>query len=123
MAYHRHNQTVGRLRGDADMHTTKLADDVGLVIEMRIETGLFFHCLDDSANNERQKRQTRAIFFLFIVEAATQLFQLCNIDLFDDGNMRNMALRLGHAFGNLAAKADDLDLVDRGVGCITGQSR
>ncbi len=102
------------------MHAAELADDVRFVIEMRVEAGLFLYGFHHCPDDERQQRQARTAFLLLIIETAAQFFQLRDIDLFDDGDMRNVAFRFRHAFGNLAAKADDLDLIDRGVGRVAG---
>ena len=77
--------------------------------------GLLGDRLDHRPHQEGQQRQLRPVGALLLVERGAQFLERGDVDLLDIGDVRDARFRQRHLLGDLAAQADDLDLLDRSV--------
>ncbi len=116
VAHHRNLQSIGRLRRDADMHGTMPDQHAARRVVQHIALRKGFDHTSERHHHERQIAERSCVFRARLIQMRAQRFEFGDIDFFDIGEVRNVALGLAHALGNQAAQSDDLDF--RRVGCI-----
>ena len=106
--YWHHESGLG-LRCDAQMHCAVAGDDVGVVVEVRVDLRIVGDREHHRAHDERQQRELRLIFAASFVQEGAQLFKFGDIDFLDVREVRNAPLRLLHLLRDLASQSDDRD--------------
>ncbi len=115
MAHNRHDQAIGSLCGDANMHAPKAVKHTVLILITRIDIGKFGQNLHQGPHEEGQKRQFGLVRVQILVHILPQGFQFGDIAFLNIGKMRNAALGLLHFFSNFAAQAHDARVMNSGV--------
>ena len=105
-------QPVRRLRGDADVDRTVDGEELGLVVERRVEVRLVGDGEDDRPHQERQQGQARRVG-MGVVQRAAQLVDRADVDLVDVGDVRDARRGERHPVGDPPAQPDDRPLLGR----------
>ena len=111
MTHHRHHQTDVGLGGDAHMHRAEAGDDLGFVVVTGVDLREVAQGDDQSADQERQQGQLATGCAVFFVQVRAQFFDGGDVDFFDITEVCGTLGGVLHALGNLAAHADDRDLL------------
>ncbi|MNT15241.1 hypothetical protein D3C72_1502830 [compost metagenome] len=95
-------------------------DDLGFVVIGGVDLRELAQGHDHGAHQERQQGQLAAAVAPLLVQVQAQLFQCRDVDLFDIAEVRDTTLGILHALGDLAAQADDRDLLAVGTFAVAG---
>ena len=115
VAHHRHLQAVRRLRGHAGVHGAVPHDHVALGVEPGVALRVLLEHARQRRDQERQVGERRGARRQPSVQVLAQRLELGDVDFLDVGEVRDVALGVGHAVGDHAPHADDLDLVGAGA--------
>jgi hypothetical protein len=91
-----------------------------LIIERGVEHRPVGKRARHRGDEERQKRKLR-LAAPVLIHHRPRLFQRGYVELLDESEMLDAAVRLGHVLGDLAAKADDLDRLIRAFGAAAAR--
>jgi hypothetical protein len=90
-------------------------DHVALGIVDRVALGEVAEHAHERGADERQERERRLALRLARVQVLAQRLEFGDVDFLDVREVRDVALRLGHAVRDHAAHADHLDLLRAGA--------
>ena len=114
MLYHWDFQAIGRLRGDAQVYPLVTNDDVAFLVVMGIALGKVFQYAHQGQPDKDKRRQFGLFAGYLCIEVLPQGFQSSDIHFLHVGEVRYLAGRLGQAFCDFTAQADDLDFCHAG---------
>ena len=104
----RDHQPVRRLRRHAHVNSSVAGHDHRFVVEGRVEHRPVGKRPGHCGDQEREQRQLRIVAAV-AVHHLPRFFERGDVELLDQGEVLNAAVRLRHVLGDLAAQADDLD--------------
>ena len=108
VADHRDHQPARGLRRHAEVHRAVAGEHHRVVVEGGVEHRPVGQRLAHRGDEEGQQGQL-GIVAAVAVHHRPRVFEVGDVELLDQGEMRDAALRLLHILGDLAAEADDLD--------------
>ncbi len=121
VAHHRNLQSIGCLGRNADMHGTVPDQHAARRVVKHIALRKGVEHTRERHHHQRQIAQGTCVFGARQVQMRAQRLEFGDIDFFDIGKVRNVALGLAHALGNQTAQSDDFDF--RRVGRIGRHGR